>query len=228
MDNMAGTKYTEALKLVDPKKLYSPEKALELAKKTSTVKFDASIEVHCKLGIDPAKSDQAVRATLTFPHGTGKSKRVAAFVDPANEKAAEEAGADVIGGERLIDEIASSGKINFDVAIATPPMMAKLAKVAKVLGPKGLMPNPKSETVTTDVKKTIAELKKGKVTFKNDDTGNVHQTLGKVSFETAKLAENLQAFLEALRRAKPSSSKGIYLQSCTISASMGPAIKISI
>ncbi|OGL66193.1 50S ribosomal protein L1 [Candidatus Uhrbacteria bacterium RIFCSPLOWO2_01_FULL_47_24] len=225
---MPGKKYQEAVKLVDAKKLYSPSEALELAKKTSTVKFDASIEVHCHLGIDPAKSDQAVRATLTFPHGTGKSKRIAAFVDAANEKAAEEAGADIVGGDRLIDEIASSGKIDFDVAIATPPIMAKLAKVAKVLGPKGLMPNPKSETVTTDVKKTIAELKRGKVTFKNDDTGNVHQVLGKVSFDTQKLLENFQTLLEALRKAKPSSSKGIYLQSCTISASMGPAIKVSI
>ena len=223
-----GIKYQTAAKFVDAAKLYSPTDAFELAKKTATVKFDASLEVHCKLGIDPAKSDQAVRATLTFPHGTGKIKRIAAFVDPANENAAQEAGADIVGGERLIDEIASSGKIDFEVAIATPSMMVKLAKVAKVLGPKGLMPNPKSETVTTDVKKTIAELKRGKMTFKNDDTGNVHIVLGKVSFETAKLVENFQAFIEALRRAKPASSKGIYLQSCTISSTMGPPIRVAV
>src|SRR3989338_4392231 len=155
-----GKKYNEAAKLIDPKKLYSIEEAIELIKKTTTTKFEGSVEIHCKLGIDPAKSDQAVRATFTFPHTTGKTKRIAAFVDAANEKAAEEAGADIVGGEALIAEIASSGKINFDVAIATPPMMAKLAKVAKVLGPNGLMPNPKSETVTTDVKKTIGEDRK--------------------------------------------------------------------
>lgn len=223
-----GKKYNEAAKLVDSKKLYSIEEAIELIKKTSTTKFEGSVEVHCKLGIDPAKSDQAVRATFTFPHGTGKTKRIAAFVDAANEKAAEEAGADIVGGEALINEIASSGKINFDVAIATPPMMAKLAKVAKILGPKGLMPNPKSETVTTDVKKTIAELKKGKVTFKNDDTGNVHQTIGKVSLESNKLLENFQALMEAIRRAKPSSSKGVYLKTVTLTSTMGPAVRVSV
>ena len=225
---MPGKKYNEASKLVDAKKLYSPQEALELAKKTSTVKFDGSVEVHCKLGIDPAKSDQSVRATLTFPHGIGKSKRIAAFVDAGNEKAAEEAGAEVVGGDALIASIASSGKIDFDVAIATPVMMPKLAKVAKILGPKGLMPNPKSDTVTTDVKKTIAELKKGKLTFKNDDTGNVHQIVGKISLDTAKLLENFQTLLEAVRKAKPASSKGVYLQSCTVSATMGPAIRVAI
>ena len=223
-----GKKYNEAIKLVDPKKTYSVAEAIELVKKTSTTKFDGSVEVHCKLGIDPAKSDQAVRATFTFPHGIGKIKRIAAFVDATNEKAAEEAGADLVGGEALIAEIASSGKINFDVAIATPPMMPKLAKVAKILGPKGLMPNPKSETVTTDVKKTIAELKKGKVSFKNDDTGNVHQMIGKVSLDSNKLLENLQVLLENIRRSKPASSKGVFIKSCTLTSSMGPAVRISI
>lgn len=223
-----GKKYNEALKLVDQKKLYSPTEAIELAKKTSTVKFDASIEVHCKLGIDPAKSDQSVRATITFPHGVGKSKRIVAFVDAGNEKAAEEAGADIVGGEALINQIVSSGKIDFDVAIATPIMMPKLAKVAKILGPKGLMPNPKSETVTTDVKKTIAEIKKGKLTFKNDDTGNVHQIIGKTSLDTTKLLENFQVLIEAVRKAKPASSKGVFLQSCALSTSMGPAVRVSV
>lgn len=225
---MPGKRYNEAAKLIDPKKLYAIAEAIELVSKTATTKFEGSVEVHCKLGIDPAKSDQAVRATLTFPHNIGKTKRIAAFVDVANEKAAEEAGADIVGGETLINEIASSGKIAFDVAIATPNMMPKLAKVAKVLGPKGLMPNPKSETVTIDVKKTIAELKKGKVTFKNDDTGNVHQTIGKISLPSAELIANFQAFMEALRRAKPSSSKGIYLQSCTLTSTMGPPVRVSV
>lgn len=223
-----GKKFQEASKLVDPKKTYSIADAIELVKKTSTTKFDGSVEVHFNLGIDPAKSDQAVRGTLTLPHSIGKTKRIAAFVDSTNEKAAEEAGADLVGGEALIAEIASSGKIAFDVAIATPNMMPKLAKVAKILGPKGLMPNPKSETVTTDVKKTIAELKKGKVSFKNDDTGNVHQMIGKISLDSAKLIENFQALLENLRRSKPASSKGVFIKSCTLTSSMGPAVKVSI
>lgn len=225
---MPSKKYQQSAKLVDPTKLYSPAEALELAKKISAVKFDASIEVHCKLGIDAAKSDQAVRGTITFPHGTGKTKRIAAFVDAPQESAAQEAQADIVGSERLIDEIASSGKINFDVAIATPAMMPKLAKIAKILGPKGLMPNPKSDTVTTDVKKTIGELKRGKVTFKNDDTGNVHVTVGKASFDTQKLLENFTAFLEVLRRSKPASSKGVFIRSCTISSTMGPGIRVAV
>lgn len=213
---------------VDPTKLYSPAEALELVKKTSKTKFDASVEVHCKLGIDASKSDQTVRTTVTFPHGTGKSKRIAAFVDSTQESVAQEAGADIVGGEALINEIASSGKIDFDVAIATPGVMPRLAKIAKILGPKGLMPNPKSDTVTTDVKKTIGELKRGKVTFKNDDTGNVHQIIGKVSFDTAKLLENFQTFLEALRRSKPASSKGVFMKSCTLTSTMGPPIRVAI
>lgn len=208
--------------------LYSPQEALDLCKKTSKTKFDASVEIHCNLGIDTKKSDQQVRGTVSFPHGTGKTKRIAAFVDSANEKAAEEAGADIVGNERLIDEIASSGKINFDIAIAVPSMMPKLAKIAKILGPKGLMPNPKSETVTTDVKKTIAELKKGKATFKSDDTGNAHLAIGKVSMDVQKLLENFQAFIDVLRRSKPSSSKGVFIKSITISSSMGAGIRVAI
>ncbi len=223
-----GTKYAQAAKLVEATKLYTPEEALALIKKINTAKFDATVEVHCHLGIDPAKSDQQVRGTINFPHGTGKTKKIAAFVDAANEKAAEAAGADIVGSERLIDEIAASGKFDFEVAIATPSMMPKLAKIAKILGPKGLMPNPKSETVTTDVKKTIAELKKGKITFKNDDTGNVHVAIGKISFEDNKLAENFKVFLDALRRAKPSSSKGVFLRSCTVTSTMSPAVKVSV
>ena len=213
---------------LDPAKLYSPAEALELVKKTSKTKFDSSVEAHCKLGIDPAKSDQAVRGTVSFPHGTGKTKKIAAFVDAGSETAAQEAGADIVGSELLIDEIASSSKIDFEVAIATPAMMSKLAKIAKILGPKGLMPNPKSETVTTDVRKTIAELKRGKVTFKNDDTGNVHVALGKVSFDTQKLLENFTTFMDALRRVKPSSSKGVFIRSCTVTSTMGKGIKIQV
>ena len=212
---------------IDSTKLYSPEEALVLVKKTSKTKFDATVEVHCHLGINASKSGEQVRATVAFPHGTGKVLRIAAFVGAAQEKDAQEAGADIIGDERLIDEIASSKKIAFDVAIATPEMMPRLAKIAKILGPKGLMPNPKSETVSSDVKKTIAALKHGRSTFKNDDTGNVHIAIGKVSFETAKLLENFTAFMEVLRRAKPSSSKGIFIQSCAVTSTMGPAIKVT-
>mgnify|MGYP001581848253 CR=1 FL=1 len=223
-----GTKYQEAAKLVIKDKLYKPEEALELVKKTSTSKFDGAVEVHCHLGIDASKGTEQVRSNVSFPHGTGKTKKVVAFVGPNFEKQAEEAGADIVGNDQLIAEIASSGKINFDVAVATPDMMPKLAKIAKILGPKGLMPNPKSDTVTTDIKKTIAELKKGKVNFKSDNTGNVHIAIGRVSFETGKLLENFEKFMDALRRAKPSSSKGIFIRSCTITSTMGPAVRVSI
>lgn len=225
---MPGKKYAAAEKLVDAKKLYSLEEAVELVKKTATTKFDGSVEVHCILGIDPSKNEQQVRVTVALPHGTGKTKKVAAFVDAVHEKEAEAAGADIVATEQTIAEIASSGKINFDIAIAVPAMMPKLAKIAKILGPKGLMPNPKSETVTTDLKKTVSELKKGKLTFKNDDTGNVHLAIGKISFEPVKLVENLKTVMDALRRSKPASSKGIFLKGCSISSTMGPAIHVSI
>ena len=225
---MPGKKYQEAQKLIDANKLYSFEEAIELVKKTARTKFDGSVEVHCVLGIDPTKNEQQVRVTVALPNGTGKTKKIAAFVDAVHEKEAEAAGADIVATEQTIAEIASSGKINFDIAIAVPAMMPKLAKIAKILGPKGLMPNQKSETVTTDLKKTISELKKGKLTFKNDDTGNVHIAIGKVSFESVQLLENAKALMDALRRSKPSSSKGIFLKSCTLSSSMGPAIRVQI
>src|SRR3989338_10564207 len=188
-----GKKYQEAHKLIDANKLYSFEEAIELVKKTARTKFDGSVEVHCVLGIDPTKNEQQVRVTVALPNGTGKTKKIAAFVDAVHEKEAEAAGADIVATEQTIAEIASSGKINFDIAIAVPAMMPKLAKIAKILGPKGLMPNQKSETVTTDLKKTVAALKQGRLTFKNDDSGNVHIAIGKVSFDSAKLLENFKA-----------------------------------
>lgn len=221
-------RYAELKKLVDPKKLYAPAEAIELAKKTSTTKFDGSVEVHANLGIDVKKSDQAVRSTLVFPHSIGKSKRVAAFVSNEKEKDAKDAGADLVGSEELIDQIAKTGKIDFDVAVATPDMMVKLAKVAKILGPKGLMPNPKTETVGPNVKKMVEELKKGKVAFKNDATGNIHQTIGKVSLDTPKLMENFAVLIEALKKNKPSSAKGTYLKSVTLTSTMGPGIKVDV
>ncbi len=220
-----GKKYVEAAKLVEAGKVYGTEEAMELAKKTSTTKFDATVEVHLRLGIDPKKSDQQVRGTVSLPHGTGKTKKVIAFVAADKEKEATDAGADAIGTQETIDEIAKTGKFEWDIAVATPDMMPKLAKVAKVLGPKGLMPNPKSDTVGTNVTKMVSELKKGKVAFKTDDYGIVHTVIGKASFEAKALAENYEALLETIRKAKPSSSKGVYLKNVTVATTMGPAIR---
>jgi len=219
----------QALKsLVDPNKAYNLDEAIALVKKTSTVKFDASVEVHVRLGIDPKKSDQQIRATVSLPHGTGKSKKVAAFVGSNDEKAAKAAGADFVYGEEDIKKIKDTGKIEFDVAVATPEMMPKLTMAAKVLGPKGLMPNPKTETVGPDVTKMITELKKGKAAFKNDDGRNVHQIVGRVSFDDVKLKENIQTFLETIKKVKPASAKGIYLQSFYLTSSMGPGVKVMV
>lgn len=224
---MAHSKrFNELQKLVDPKKSYPLAEAIELVKKTAGTKFDSTVELHFKLGIDPKKGDQQVRGTISLPHGTGKTKKVAAFVSGDKAKEAKEAGADVIGAEELVDEIAKTGKIDFEVAIATPDMMPKLAKAAKVLGPKGLMPNPKTETVGTNVKKMIEELKKGKISFKNDDTANLHVTVGRASFDAAKLMENVSAVLDAVGRAKPASSKGTYMLSVTMTSTMGPGVKV--
>jgi large subunit ribosomal protein L1 len=219
-------RYTELKKLVDAKKLYSPAEAIELVKKTSTTKFDSSVEIHMNLGIDPKKGEQQVRSTLVMPNSIGKTKKVAAFVPADKEKDAKEAGADVIGGEELIDEIAKSGKVDFDVAVATPDMMPKMAKVAKVLGPKGLMPNPKTDTVGANVKKMVEELKKGKVTVKNDATGNIHQAIGKTSQDAAKILENFTAVAEAIRKVKPASAKGTYIKTLVVTSTMGPAVNV--
>ena len=212
---------------VDQNKVYSLDEAVKLVTETSGVKFDATVEIHANLGIDTKKSEQQVRATVVLPHGTGKTKTVAAFVSSEKEKEAKEAGADFIYGEEEIKKIKDTGKIAFEVAVTTPDMMPKLAAIAKVLGPKGLMPNPKTETVGPNIKKMIEELKKGKVTFKNDDSGNVHQAVGKISFGEEKLKENITAFLEALKKAKPATAKGTFIGSLTLCSAMGPAIKIN-
>jgi len=212
---------------VDKSKVYSVDEAIKLVKETAGVKFDASIEVHAHLGIDIKKSDQQIRATVVLPHGTGKTKTVAAFVAPEKEKEAKEAGANFVYGEEDIKKIKDTGKINFEVAVTTPDFMPKLALAAKVLGPKGLMPNPKTETVSPNLRKMIEELKKGKVTFKNDDTGNVHQLLGKASYPDEKLKANYMVFIDALKKSKPSSAKGTFIQNLIVCSTMGPAIKIS-
>ncbi len=223
------SKRMEALEAkIDKDKAYSLDEAITLVKETSTVKFDASVEVHVRLGIDPKKSDQQIRTTVALPHGTGKTQKIAAFVGPNDEKAAKEAGADFVYGEEEIKTIKTTGKVEFDIAIATPEMMPKIAIAAKVLGPKGLMPNPKTETVGKDVKKMIDDLKKGKASFKNDDSGNIHQVIGKVSFEDSKLKENFEIFIETVKKAKASSVKGTFIKSIFLASSMGPSVKIEI
>ncbi|MEK7473124.1 MAG: 50S ribosomal protein L1 [Patescibacteria group bacterium] len=224
---MARSKrYTELKKLVDPKKLYTPEEAMELVKKTATTKFTGSVEAHINLGIDVKKGEQQVRSTIIFPHSIGKAKKVIAFVTASKEKEATDAGADMIGTEEILDRIAKTGKIDFEVAVATPDMMPKLAKVAKILGPTGLMPNPKTDTVGTNVKKMIEDVKKGKVAFKNDLTGNIHQAIGKTDLGPKELLENFNALVEAVKKVKPASAKGSYLNSVTLTSTMGPGMRI--
>lgn len=212
---------------VDKNKVYTIDEALKLVKETSAVKFDATVEVHANLGIDPKKGEQQIRATVTMPHGTGKTKTVAAFVSSEKEKEAKEAGADFVYTEEDIKRIKDTEKIEFEVAVTTPDMMPKLAVIAKILGPKGLMPNPKTETVGPNLKKMIEELKKGKITFKNDDTSNIHIAIGRVSFPEDKLKDNLVALIDALQKAKPSTSKGTYIKNLVLCSTMGPAIKIA-
>jgi len=212
---------------IEKNKVYGWDEAINLVKETSGVKFDAGVEVHANLGIDPKKGEQQIRATVVLPHGMGKTKKVAAFVGSEKEKEAKEAGADFVYGEEDIKKIKDTSKIEFDVAITTPDMMPKMAAIAKILGPRGLMPNPKTETVGPNVKKMVEELKKGKITFKNDDTANIHQLIGRVSFTEIQLKENLAAFVGALSKAKPTGSKGTYVKNLVLCSTMGPAIKIS-
>lgn len=209
---------------IEKGKEYPIEEAISLVKETSQVKFDATIELHARLGIDPKKGDQQIRGTVVFPNGFGKAKKIAVFT--SDERAAKEAGADLVGNEELIKEIKNTEKINFDIAVATPDMMPKLAQIAKVLGPKGLMPSPKNETVTTNIKKTIDELKKGKLTYKNDDTANLHQAIGKASWEAGKIKENYDAFMDILKKAKPQTSKGEFIKALYLTSTMGPSVKL--
>lgn len=212
----------------DKFKAYSLDEALELTKKFSTTKFDASVEVHFRLGIDTKKGDQQIRAAVSLPHGIGKTVKVAAFVSPAQEKDVKAAGADIVGGEELIAEIKQSEKTDFEVAIATTDMMRALAPIAKILGTRGLMPSPKNETVTMDPVKAVAEIKKGKISFKNDDTGNIHMVIGKVSFEKEKLADNFNTVVELIKKLKPAKAKGVYIKNLSITSSMGPGVKVSL
>ena len=217
----------EALKLIDQIKTYSIEEAIKLAKETSKVKFDASVEAHFRLNIDPKQTEQKVRTQINLPYGIGKTMKVAAFVSPAKEKDAKEAGADIVGGEELVKQIKQTEKTDFDIAVADPAMMKSLATVAKILGQRGLMPNPKAGTVGEDVGKIVRDLKSGsKIDVKTDDSGNIHQVIGKVSFDDGKLLENFQALKEAIHRAKPAAVKKDFVSSITIATSMGPGIRV--
>jgi len=210
----------------DKTKTYTVNEAIELAKKLSKTKFDSSVEVHFRLGIDPKKGDQQIRSAVSLPHGTGKTIKVAAFVSDDKVKDVKTAGADYAGGDDLIAEIKKTEKTDFQVAVAEPAMMKNLAQIAKILGTRGLMPSPKNDTVTPNPAKAVEELKKGKVSFKNDDTGNVHAIIGKTSFESKKLIENFETILGAIKKSKPTSSKGVYIRNVSISSSMGPGIKV--
>jgi len=221
-----GKNYLEAVKLID-KESYSVDEAIALIKQTSKVKFDATAEVHFRLGVDPKQADQNIRGTVALPHGTGKDVRVIAFVDDAGVKAAKDAGASEAGTTELVEKI-EKGWLDFDVAVADPSQMKNLGKIAKTLGTKGLMPNPKAGTVSPDVAKTIEEIKKGRLEFRVDKLSNVHCGFGKVSFDEAKLKENLLAVVKAIVEAKPSTVKALYLKGIVLTATMGPAIRLTV
>lgn len=218
----------ELNKLIDKTKTYGIEEAVKLIKQTSKTKFDANVELHARLGIDPKKGEQQVRSSITLPKSSGKKKIIAAFVGPNGEKIAKEAGADIFGGEELIKKIVTTKKTDFDVAVATPEMMKLLAPAAKILGPRGLMPSPKNNTVTPNIKGVIAEFKQGKLDFKNDAGGNIHLIIGKASFEDKDLIDNFNAALDAIKKAKPASSKGAYLLNVSICSGMGPGVRVAI
>ena len=224
-----GKKYIKAMELVEKHKAYTKEEAIELVKKTSTSNFDGSVEIAVRLNVDTKKTDQQVRGALVLPNGTGKAKRVLVLTkNDAQSKAAKDAGAEFVWGEELIDKIAKENWLDFDVIIATPEMMPLLGKIGKLLGPRGLMPNPKTGTVTTDVAKAIEDVKKGRIEFRTDSYGNVHAIIGKVSFDAAKLVENLDAFMNVIIKSKPTTVKGQFIKNVSVSSTMGPGIKIDL
>ncbi len=220
-----GKKYVEAAKLVDKSKAYTALEALDLACKTSTSKFDASVDVSFRLNIDPRKAEQNIRGAIVLPNGTGKSRKVVVLCRGAKQNEATEAGADFVGEAELIQKI-SGGWFDFDVIVATPDMMGQLGKLGRVLGPKGLMPNPKTGTVTMDVAKAVKEIKAGKVEYRPDKVGNIQMTIGKVSFGAEKLAQNLKTVYDALLKARPSTIKGSYIKNVSVASTMGPGVKV--
>ena len=221
-----GKKYADSLKLIDRSKQYDPEEAVALAKQTAKCKFDETIEISVRLGVDPRHADQQVRGAVVLPHGTGKTVRVLVFAKGAKADEAAAAGADYVGAEDMVAKI-QGGWFDFDVCVATPDMMGVVGRLGRVLGPKGLMPNPKSGTVTMDVKKALAEIKAGKVEYRVDKTSIVHCPVGKASFTEEQLAGNLKALMEAIIKAKPAAAKGTYIKSAVLSSTMGPGIKLN-
>ncbi|WP_050551852.1 50S ribosomal protein L1 [Clostridium tunisiense] len=222
-----GKNYIESAKLVDRSALYTPSEAMELAIKTSKAKFDETIEVHVRLGVDPRHADQQVRGAVVLPNGTGKTVRVLVFAKGDKAKEAQAAGADYVGAEELVDKIQKENWFDFDVVVATPDMMGVVGRLGRVLGPKGLMPNPKSGTVTFDVTRALADIKAGKVEYRVDKTAIVHVGVGKKSFGTEKLMENFHTLMEAVVKAKPAAAKGQYIKSVTVASTMGPGVKIN-
>ncbi len=222
-----GKKYLEAVKKIDANKSYTLDEAVKLALETSTTKFDSSVEIHMNMGIDTAQAEQALRATVALPHGTGKKLKVIAFVSEDEAKMAKEAGAIEAGAETLIEKI-EKGWMDFDVAVANPAMMKGMGKIARQLGQAGLMPNPKSGTVTTDIKSTIAQIMKGQVEFRNDKQGNLHNIVGKVSFGADKILENVKTYLKAIMEKRPTGIKGVFVKSITLTTTMGPGVKVEV
>jgi len=222
-----GKKYQEAVKLVDKNKVYEVAEGIELVKKAATAKFDETVEAAFRLGVDPKRADQQIRGAVVLPHGTGKVQRVLVFAKGEKAKDAEAAGADYVGDADMIAKI-QGGWFDFDVVVATPDMMGEVGKLGRVLGPKGLMPNPKTGTVTFDVTKAVNEIKAGKIEYRVDKQGNIHAPIGKASFDADKLADNLAALTEALNRAKPAAAKGVYMRNVTLSSTMGPGVRVAV
>ena len=222
-----GKKYSESAKLVERSKLYDAPEAMALASETAKAKFDETVEIHVRLGVDSRHADQQVRGAVVLPNGTGKKVRVAVFAKDDAAKAAEEAGADIVGAEDLVQKIQTENFLDFDVAIAAPNMMGLVGRLGKVLGPRGLMPSPKAGTVTPDVAKAVKEAKAGKIEYRLDKTNIIHCPIGKVSFGPEKLVENFDAIMEAIGRARPAAAKGQYIRSCAVASTMGPGIKVN-
>ena len=222
-----GKKYQESAKLIDRAKLYDTVEALDMVCKTSKAKFDETVEIHVKLGVDSRHADQQVRGAVVLPHGTGKTVRTLVFAKGDNAKAAEEAGSDYVGAEDMVAKITSENWFEFDVVIATPDMMGVIGRLGKVLGPKGLMPNPKAGTVTMDVAKAVAEAKAGKIEYRLDKQNIIHCPVGKASFGAEKLAENFDTLMAAVVKAKPAAAKGQYIKSCAVASTMGPGVKVN-
>ncbi len=225
---MRSKRYQKINLKIDKNKNYSLEEAIGIIKENVSSNFDETVELHVQLGINPRKTEQQVRGTVTLPNGVVKKRKIIAFVEENKEKDAENAGADLVGGKKLIQKIQEDGNCNFDIVVAHPDFMVDLAKIAKILGPKGLMPSPKTGTISTDVPAVIKELRLGKVTFKNDAGANVHQAVGKTSWPIEKIKENIEGYLSVIKKAKPAGAKGVFVKKVFLSSTMGPALKIAL